>query len=98
MSGEIYARVSQLRSAATQLRQSAERVRLALESVDADVRALGADRFMSVGAEAFRSEYARLTPRLRETLDLLAEFHGRLASSADEIELAANARAASPRE
>jgi hypothetical protein len=98
MSGELYARISQLRSASSQLRHSAERVRLALESVDSDVRVLGADRFMSVGAEAFRSEYARLTPRLREALELLLEFQGRLSSSADEIELAANTRAATPRE
>jgi uncharacterized protein YukE len=90
-SGELSARISQMRSAAQALRQGTEQLRLGLEAVDSEVRALGAERFMSLGAEAFRAEYARLTPRLRETLDVLAAFQARLSASADDIELAARA-------
>ncbi len=88
-SGEIYAKLHQLREAASGLRQSTEQINRSIEAIDAEVRALSSDRFMSVGAEVFRAEYARLTPRLQETFALSGAFHDKLNASADDIEVAA---------
>lgn len=89
MDGEIYARIAQMREAASTLQRSASRIDGSLEAVEREIRALGTDRFMSLGAEAFRAEYNRLRPRLRETFDLLMRFQEQLAVSADDIEIAA---------
>jgi WXG100 family type VII secretion target len=89
--GEIYARIAQMREAAATIQRSATRIDGSLNAVDREIRALGTDRFMSLGAEAFRAEYNRLTPRLRDAFDLLTRFHQQLATSADDIEIAARA-------
>ena len=88
-SGEIYARLHQLREAAGVIRRSTDQINRSIETIDGEVRALSSDRFMSVGAEVFRAEYARLTPRLQETFALLGAFHEKLNASADDIEVAA---------
>lgn len=85
-SGEVYARVAQMREAAAEIGRSAARVRESMDAVDNEVRALGPDRFMSLGAEAFRAAYHRATPQLRESFDQLGQFKDRLDVSADEIE------------
>ncbi len=87
--GEIYAKLHQLREAAGILSQSTNQINRSIETIDAEVRALSSDRFMSVGAEVFRAEYARLTPRLQETFELLGAFQAKLNASADDIEVAA---------
>jgi uncharacterized protein YukE len=87
--GEIYAKITQMRDAASTLNQCAAEINRCIESVDGEVRALSGDRFMSVGAELFRAEYYKLTPRLKEAFDLLADFQAKLNASADDIELAA---------
>jgi WXG100 family type VII secretion target len=86
--GEIYARITQMRDAASAINRSAARIQESIDAVDNEVRALGADRFLSANAETFRAEYNRLTPRLREAADLLAHFQNKLNLSADDIELA----------
>jgi hypothetical protein len=88
-SGEIYARITQMREASVSIGRSAARVRDSIETVDGEVRALSPDRFMSPGAEAFRVEFNRMTPRLREAFDNLLRFQDRLALAADDIESAA---------
>lgn len=88
-SGEIYARITQIREAATTIGRSTATISDCLESVDAEVRALGTDRFMGIGAEAFRSEYYRITPKIRETFDQLRGFQEKLNAAADDIEVAA---------
>ena len=90
--GELYARITQMREAATTIGRSATRVKDCIESVDNEVRALGSDRFMSIGAEAFRVEYNRLTPKLREAFDNLMRFQDKLITSADDIETASRSR------
>jgi uncharacterized protein YukE len=88
-SGEIYAKITQMRDAASALNQCASEINRAIDSVESEVRALSSDRFMSVGAEMFRAEYYKLTPKLKEAFDLLADFQSKLNASADDIELAA---------
>lgn len=87
--GELYARIAQMRDAAVTLHKSASRIHEAIQAVDGEVRLLGSDRFASVGADAFRAEYYRLTPRLKESFDLLSAFHDKLSAAADDIEVAA---------
>lgn len=87
--GEIYAKITQMRDAATTLNQCSAEINRCIDSVEGEVRALSSDRFMSVGAEMFRAEYYKLTPRLKEAFDLLADFQTKLNASADDIELAA---------
>jgi uncharacterized protein YukE len=89
--GEIAARIQQMRDAADSLGRTAGNIQRSIDVVDGEVRALGPDRFMSLGAEAFRAEYFRLTPRLRETFEALAGFRDKLYASADDIEMAARA-------
>ena len=89
--GEIQARIAQMRDAATTLRQSATRVGQSIEAVDVEVRALGAERFTSSGADVFRLEYQRLTPKLKEAFDMLTGFHSKLEEAADDIEAASRA-------
>jgi WXG100 family type VII secretion target len=91
--GEIYARITQMREAATTIGRSANTVRECIESVDREVWALGADRFMSAGAEAFRGEYTRLKPKLAEAFEQLAMFQDKLNTSADDIEAASRTKA-----
>lgn len=87
--GEIYIRIEQMREAATAIGRSSSTIQDAIDAVDREVRALGADRFMSIGAEAFRAEYNRVTPQLRESFEQLRQFQEKLNVSADDIELAA---------
>jgi len=89
--GELYARIQQMREAATTLNQSASRIQDSIEAVDSELRALTADRFMSISAESFRAEYQRVTPRLKEAFELIGGFRDKLNQSADDIELAARA-------
>ena len=91
-SGELYARITQMRESATTIGRSAARVRDCIETVDVEIRALGSDRFMSIGAEAFRAEYNRLTPRLREAFDNLLRFQDKLTIAADDIEAASRSK------
>ena len=90
-SGELTARIQQMRDAAAQLGSAAGQVQRSIDAIETEIRALGPDRFMSVGAEAFRAEYYRLTPKLRETFEQLAAFRDRLHASADDIEIASRA-------
>ena len=91
-SGEIFARITQMREAAATIGRSAARVGDCIEAIDNEVRAIGPDRFMSIGAEAFRVEYNRLTPRLREAFDNLLRFQDKLTASADDIEVASRSK------
>jgi uncharacterized protein YukE len=86
--GELHARLAQMREAATTLRQSASRVGQSIEAVEDEIRWLGAERFTSSGADVFRLEYQRLTPKLKESFDLLSGFHSKLNEAADDIEAA----------
>jgi WXG100 family type VII secretion target len=87
--GELLARISEMREAANTIGNSAQRVSDAMDAVDAQVKALGPDRFSSPSAESFRAEYNRLTPSLREAYQDLITFKEKLLASADEIESAA---------
>lgn len=89
MTGELSARLQQMRDAADGLGRSAAQVTSSIDAIDAEVRALGPERFMSLAAEAFRAEYNRLTPHLRETFEQLTAFRDKLHASADDIEVAA---------
>ncbi len=86
--GEIYARIAQMREAATTIGRSAGRIQESINTIDSEIRALGADRFMSIGAEAFRTEYNRLTPQLKDAFEQLSRFQEKLSASADDIEIA----------
>lgn len=87
--GEIFAKITQMREASASLGRSASNIDSGLQAVDREIRALGADRFMSIGAESFRAEYNRLTPRLHDAFELLHRFQDKLQTSADDIEMAA---------
>ncbi len=87
--GEIFAKITQMREAANTMGRTASNIDSGLQAVDREVRALGADRFMSIGAESFRAEYNRLTPRLHDAFELLHRFQDKLQTSADDIEMAA---------
>lgn len=89
--GEIYAKITQMREASATIGRSATNVRECIEAIDKEVWALGADRFMSAGAESFRAEYMRLKPRLAEAFEQLAMFQDKLNTSADDIEAASRA-------
>ncbi len=86
--GEIYARITQMRDAAATINRSAAQINECIEAVESEMRALGPDRFMSISAEAFRAEYYRLTPKLREAFELLTGFQDKLNAAADDIEMA----------
>ncbi len=86
--GELLARLTEMREAANTIGNSAQRVNDAVDAVDAQVRAVGPDRFAGASADAFRAEYNRLTPALREAYDNLLLFREKLLQSADEIEAA----------
>lgn len=89
MSGELLARITQMREASSILRGSANRIRECIDAVDSEIRALGVERYTSLAAEDFRSQYTRLTPILREASHKLDTFHEKLIAAADEIETAA---------
>ncbi|MBK8135693.1 MAG: WXG100 family type VII secretion target [Chloroflexi bacterium] len=89
--GEITARIQQMRDAADTLGRSAGQIQRCIDTVESEVRALGPDRFMSLGAESFRAEFFRLTPKLHETFETLAAFRDKLHASADDIEVASRA-------
>jgi uncharacterized protein YukE len=86
--GEIYARITQMRDAAGTISRSAAQINECIEAVEGEMRLLGPDRFMSISAEAFRAEYYRLTPKLKEAFELLTGFYDKLNAAADDIELA----------
>lgn len=86
--GEIYAKITQMRSTATVLGRSSTTIMDSIEAIDREVRALSSDRFMSVGAETFRVEYNRATPKLRDAFEQLIAFQDKLNMSADDIEAA----------
>lgn len=87
--GELFAKIAQMRDAADRIGRSVSHVDQCLDNIDVEIRALGSDRFMSIGAETFRSEYNRVMPRMRETFDLLRTFRESLNNSANDIETAA---------
>jgi WXG100 family type VII secretion target len=87
-SGEIYVRISQMREVASTINRSGARVTESIEAVEREIRALSADRFMSVGAEVFRAEFYRLTPKLKEAFEMLTDFQDKLTAAADDIEAA----------
>lgn len=87
--GEIYAKITQMRESAATIGRSATSIQNCMEAVDREIYTLGTDRFMSIGAEAFRAEYMRLKPRLEEAFEQLAQFQDKLNTSADDIEAAA---------
>jgi WXG100 family type VII secretion target len=89
MSGELLARLNQMRDAAGAIRTSAQRVDEIITRVDVQIAALDADRFTGSAAEQFRAEYHRLTPVLREAYQKLWLFQEKLVLSADDIEAAA---------
>lgn len=89
--GELYAKISQMRTTATTIGRSARGITDSIEAIDREVYALSADRFMSVGAETFRVEYHRATPKLRDAFEQLIAFQDKLNMSADDIEAASRA-------
>lgn len=86
--GELFARVAQMRESAVRIGRSAATIDDCIEAVDREVWALGADRFMSVGAEAFRAEYYRLKPKLQDAFRQIHSFQEKLMTAADDIEAA----------
>jgi uncharacterized protein YukE len=86
--GELVARITEMRDAADAIGGSAQRINDAVDAVDAQVKALGPDRFASTAAESFRTEYNRVTPRLKQAYEDLMLFKQKLIESADEIEAA----------
>ena len=86
--GELVARITEMRDAADAIGGSAQRINDAVDAVDAQVKALGPDRFASTAAESFRTEYNRVTPRLKQAYEDLMLFKQKLLESADEIEAA----------
>jgi WXG100 family type VII secretion target len=87
--GELVARIGQMRDAANTIGSSADRINESVDAVDAEIRALGPERFASTAADSFRAEYNRITPQLREAHESLLQFKDKLLESADEIEAAA---------
>lgn len=88
--GELYARITQMREASSTIGRSASQINACIGAIDSEIRALGPERFMSASAEVFRSEYYRVTPKLKESFELLAGFQDKLSKSADDIELASH--------
>ena len=86
--GEIYAKISQMRTTAATLGRSTATIMDGIEAIDREVLALSSDRFMSVGAETFRVEYNRATPKLRDAFEQLIAFQDKLNTAADDIEAA----------
>ncbi len=86
--GELYAKISQMRTAASTLGRSAATISDSIDAIDREVQALSSDRFMSVGAETFRVEYNRATPKLRDAFEQLIAFQDKMNTSADDIEAA----------
>jgi hypothetical protein len=86
--GEVYARIAQMREAGAIIGRSAANINDCIEAVDREMWALGADRFMSVGAEAFRAEYNRMKPKLQEAFRQIQLFQEKLETSANDIETA----------
>jgi uncharacterized protein YukE len=89
MDNEVVARITQMRDASTNINSGASKIKDAVDQTNKEVSALGPDRYMSPGADTFRANYARLTPRLEEAYQQLIEFQKRLSDAADEIEAAA---------
>jgi WXG100 family type VII secretion target len=87
-SGELLAKITEMREAANTIGNSANRINEAVDAVDAQVSAIGPDRFSGASADAFRSQYGRLTPQLRQAHEDLLLFKDKLLQSADEIEAA----------
>jgi WXG100 family type VII secretion target len=87
-SGELLAKIAEMRTAADAIGGSAERVNQAVDAVDVEIKALGPDRFSGAASDAFRAEYNRLTPALREAYEDLVQFKQKLIESADDIERA----------
>ena len=90
MDNEVIARITQMREAASNINSGANKIKDAVDQTNKEVMALGPDRYMSPGADSFRANYARLTPRLEEAYQQLLAFQRRLSEAADEIEAAAN--------
>ncbi len=86
--GEVFARITQMREAATTISRSAARVSECINAVDNEILALGSDRFSSLGADAFRAAYYRVTPKLKESFEVLGGFEAKLNAAADDIEMA----------
>ncbi|MAS35139.1 MAG: hypothetical protein CL610_14100 [Anaerolineaceae bacterium] len=89
MDSEVIARIAQMREASTNINAGASKIKDAVDQTNKEVSALGPDRYMSPGADSFRANYARLTPRLEEAYQQLIAFQKRLSEAADEIEAAA---------
>jgi uncharacterized protein YukE len=89
MDSEVIARITQMRDAASSINTGATKIKDAVDQTNKEVAALGPDRYMSPGADSFRANYARLTPRLEEAYQNLIDFQKRLSDAADEIENAA---------
>jgi len=81
----VVATVSQMRDAAAKIGASAQRISDAMDVVDQNVNALGPSVFMSDAADAFRSSYYQLTPKLRDALTGLNVFDQKLRETADEL-------------
>lgn len=89
MNNEVIARLTQMRDASNNINSGANKIKDAVEQTNKEVTALGPDRYMSPGADSFRTNYARLTPKLEEAFQQLLAFQKRLSDAADEIENAA---------
>jgi uncharacterized protein YukE len=89
MDNEVVARITQMRDASTNINSGAAKIKDAVDQTNKEVSALGPDRYMSPGADTFRANYSRLTPRLEEAYQQLIEFQKRLSDASDEIETAA---------
>ena len=60
-----------MRDASTNINSGASKIKDAVDQTNKEVSALGPDRYMSPGADTFRANYARLTPRLEEAYQQL---------------------------
>lgn len=84
----VHARIEQMRQTARNILTSAVAINDAITKTDAEANALGPDVYSSPGADQFRENYQRLTPRLRQAYDDLTRFQKQLQDAADEIEIA----------
>jgi uncharacterized protein YukE len=89
--GQVQAAITQMRDAASSIATSHNLIDEAMTKVDAEIKALGTDVFMSDAADAFRTNYYSLTPKLIEAQRGLNTFMQKLRDSAAEIERAGSA-------
>lgn len=85
---DILVKPPQLREAANQIRQHARTIQASIDAVDADIKAIGPDRFEGVSADTIRNRYNRLRDRIYKFKPLLEAFGRDLDETAARFEAA----------